>query len=93
MFPSLQDSFSFLNHFIFFPGHGRSVAVMCALLVALGLAEDWKNAEKIIQERRPYIQMNALHRRALEDWSKHRLSSPRKSEDQNASPVILSNCS
>lgn len=59
-------------------GHGRSVAVMCALLVALGLAEDWKNAEKMIRERRPYIHMNSLHRNALDEWSKHRLSSPTK---------------
>ncbi|KAL7107958.1 hypothetical protein ACP275_06G086700 [Erythranthe tilingii] len=55
-------------------GHGRSVAVMCALLVALGLADDWKNAEKMIKEKRPFIRMNALHRQSLEEWSKHRLS-------------------
>ncbi|XP_055802063.1 uncharacterized protein LOC129871205 [Solanum dulcamara] len=67
-------------------GHGRSVAVMCALLVALGLAEDWKNAEKLIKEKRPYIQMNALHRKALEEWSKNRLSSPKV----GVSSVILS---
>ncbi|CAN6562118.1 unnamed protein product [Malus baccata var. baccata] len=59
-------------------GHGRSVAVMCALLVALGVAEDWKNAEKLIREKRPYIRMNALHRMALEEWSKHRLSPSKK---------------
>ncbi|KAJ7974888.1 Dual specificity phosphatase protein [Quillaja saponaria] len=62
-------------------GHGRSVAVMCALLVALGIAEDWKNAEKLIRERRPYIRMNVLHRKALEEWSKHRLSTPKKNEE------------
>ncbi|KAM1251847.1 hypothetical protein ACFX13_040755 [Malus domestica] len=59
-------------------GHGRSVAVMCALLVALGVTEDWKNAEKLIREKRPHIRMNALHRRALEEWSKHRLSPSKK---------------
>ncbi|KAK7269693.1 hypothetical protein RIF29_22427 [Crotalaria pallida] len=59
-------------------GHGRSVAVMCALLVALGITEDWKNAEKLIKQKRPYIRMNALHRHALEEWSKHRLSAPKK---------------
>ncbi|KAK4750276.1 hypothetical protein SAY87_027725 [Trapa incisa] len=59
-------------------GHGRSVAVTCALLVALGVAEDWKNAEKVIRERRPYIRLNALHRQALEEWSRHRISAPRK---------------
>ncbi|KAJ4720587.1 Dual specificity phosphatase protein [Melia azedarach] len=59
-------------------GHGRSVAVMCALLVALGIVEDWKVAEKFIKKRRPYIQMNALHCNALEEWSKHRLSTPKR---------------
>uniref|UniRef100_A0A6V7QYA3 Tyrosine specific protein phosphatases domain-containing protein n=1 Tax=Ananas comosus var. bracteatus TaxID=296719 RepID=A0A6V7QYA3_ANACO len=32
-------------------GHGRSVCIMSALLVALGLADDWKEAEKIIREK------------------------------------------
>lgn len=74
-------------------GHGRSVCVMCALLVALGVAEDWKNAEKLIREKRPYIQMNALHRKALEEWSKHRLSSPKRNEEMDVSCVIRSNAS
>lgn len=59
-------------------GHGRSVAVACALLVALSIVEDWREAEKLIKKRRPNIQMNALHRKALEEWSKHRLSTPRR---------------
>ncbi|CAI8605178.1 unnamed protein product [Vicia faba] len=58
-------------------GHGRSVAVMCALLVALGITEDWKTAEKLIKQKRPYIRMNALHRKALEEWSTDRLSVPK----------------
>jgi len=74
-------------------GHGRSVAVMCALLVALGVVEDWKNAERLIQERRPYIRMNALHRGALEEWSEDRISSPMKSRERDMSSVILSNSS
>lgn len=74
-------------------GHGRSVAVMCALLVALGVADDWKNAEKLIKEKRPYIQMNALHRQALEEWSNYRLSSPKRSEEIGLSSVILSSAS
>lgn len=61
-----------------FSGHGRSVAVTCAFLVALGVAEDWKNAEKVIREKRPYIRLNALHRRALEEWSRHTTSAPTK---------------
>ncbi|PKA65401.1 hypothetical protein AXF42_Ash005735 [Apostasia shenzhenica] len=52
-------------------GHGRSVCVMCAVLVALGLADNWKDAEKIIREKRPKIRMNALHRKHLEEWSKN----------------------
>ncbi|GAV58387.1 DSPc domain-containing protein [Cephalotus follicularis] len=62
-------------------GHGRSVAVMCALLVALGVVEDWKKAEQLIKDKRPYIKMNALHRNSLEDWSKHRISSYKRKEE------------
>uniref|UniRef100_A0A2P2N1R9 Uncharacterized protein LOC105125455 n=1 Tax=Rhizophora mucronata TaxID=61149 RepID=A0A2P2N1R9_RHIMU len=71
-------------------GHGRSVAVMCALLVALGVVEDWKQAEKYIEERRPYIRMNSLHCRSLEEWSKHRLS---RDKEMDASDLVLSNAS
>uniref|UniRef100_A0A1D1YMN6 Uncharacterized protein ynbD n=1 Tax=Anthurium amnicola TaxID=1678845 RepID=A0A1D1YMN6_9ARAE len=73
-------------------GHGRSVCVMCALLVALGIAEDWKAAEKIIRERRPCIQMNALHRKHLEEWSKHQFFSKRNGE-LDVSSVIQSETS
>ncbi|XP_020581349.1 uncharacterized protein LOC110025284 isoform X2 [Phalaenopsis equestris] len=51
-------------------GHGRSVCVMCAVLVTLGVAEDWKAAEKLVREKRPKIRMNVLHRKHLEEWSK-----------------------
>ncbi|KAK3136146.1 hypothetical protein QOZ80_5BG0428780 [Eleusine coracana subsp. coracana] len=54
-------------------GHGRSACVMCAILVALGIAENWKDAENIIRERRK-IKMNALHRKNLEDWSKYQVA-------------------
>nr|CAD1817880.1 unnamed protein product [Ananas comosus var. bracteatus] len=70
-------------------GHGRSVCVMCALLVALGLAEDWKAAEKMIEEKRPFIKMNALHRKSLEEWSRHLLS-PQRNGKSDVSSVILS---
>lgn len=72
-------------------GHGRSVCVMCALLVALGLAEDWKSAEKMIRERRPYIKMNSLHRKNLEEWSKYRLTAPRDGESVVSSVIMSSN--
>uniref|UniRef100_A0A0E0D598 Uncharacterized protein n=1 Tax=Oryza meridionalis TaxID=40149 RepID=A0A0E0D598_9ORYZ len=53
--------------------HGRSACVVCAVLVALGIAENWKDAENIIRERRK-IKMNAVHRKTLDDWSKYRAS-------------------
>lgn len=83
------DVFLFL-FYVFVLGHGRSVAVMCALLVAVGVVEDWKNAERLIRERRPYIRMNSLHRKALEEWSKDRLSSPMKNREMDRSSVIMS---
>jgi protein-tyrosine phosphatase len=54
-------------------GHGRSACVVCAVLVALGIAENWKDAENIIREKRK-IKMNAVHRKTLDDWSKYRAS-------------------
>ncbi|GAB4855168.1 hypothetical protein Ancab_023794 [Ancistrocladus abbreviatus] len=66
-------------------GHGRSVAVMCALLMALGVADDWKSAEKLIKQKRPYIRMNSLHRKALDEWAKHRLSPSKKNSETRAS--------
>ncbi|XP_066310278.1 uncharacterized protein [Miscanthus floridulus] len=71
-------------------GHGRSVCVMCALLVALGLAEDWKAAEQMIREKRPSISMNTLHRKSLEEWSKHLLPSSKRSGESDVSSVIHS---
>lgn len=69
-------------------GHGRSVAVMCALLVALGVVDNWKDAEKLIKSKRPYIRMNALQRKVLEEWSKHRLSPMKRSVETDVSSVI-----
>ncbi|KAJ6358107.1 hypothetical protein OIU78_005854 [Salix suchowensis] len=66
-------------------GHGRSVAVMSALLVALGVVEDWKKAEQFIRERRPCISMNSVHYNALEEWSKHRLSTPKRNKVNTSS--------
>lgn len=63
-------------------GHGRSVCVMCALLVTLGVAEDWKIAEKMVREKRPLIRMNKNHHKNLEEWSKYRhLSKIGESDD------------
>uniref|UniRef100_A0A0E0CAL8 Tyrosine specific protein phosphatases domain-containing protein n=1 Tax=Oryza meridionalis TaxID=40149 RepID=A0A0E0CAL8_9ORYZ len=69
-------------------GHGRSVCVMCALLVALGLAEDWKAAEQIIREKRPSISMNSLHRKSLEEWAKHLLTPSKRSGESDRRGIV-----
>ncbi|KAK6933551.1 Dual specificity phosphatase, catalytic domain [Dillenia turbinata] len=74
-------------------GHGRSVTVTCALLVSLGVVEDWKAAEKFIQERRPRIHLNDLQRQSLEEWSRHRLSSPQTNKRTQVSSIIHENSS
>ncbi|CAN6438919.1 unnamed protein product [Victoria cruziana] len=68
-------------------GHGRSVSVLCALLVALGVSDHWKEAEKIVKKQRSSIRMNALHRKSLEEWTKCRNSYERK-DDQSISSII-----
>jgi hypothetical protein len=90
--PIIFDHLDFIIewHVISLTGHGRSVCVMCALLVALGLAEDWKAAEQMIREKRPSISMNTLHRKSLEEWSKHLLPSSKRSGESDVSSVIHS---
>ncbi|KAJ6909097.1 hypothetical protein NC652_020154 [Populus alba x Populus x berolinensis] len=82
-----QNSGNYKVRFRAAGGHGRSVAVMCALLVALGVVEDWKKAELFIRERRPYISMNSVQYKALEEWSKHWLSTPSIDEVNSSSAV------
>lgn len=54
-------------------GHGRSASVICAVLIGLGLTEDWKTAEKMVKEKRPHSRMNAFQRGHLEEWYKSRV--------------------
>lgn len=63
---------------------------MCAIMVSLGLAEDWKEAEKMIKAKRPFIKMNSLHRKSLEEWSKHLLSSKRSSTSTSTNSDVAS---
>jgi protein-tyrosine phosphatase len=55
---------------LFVAGHGRSVAVMCALLVMLKLAESYNDAEKLIKSVRPRARLNKSQRDSLQQWSK-----------------------
>eukprot|EP00250_Pteridium_aquilinum_P006149 c16121_g1_i2 orf=286-993(+) len=51
-------------------GHGRSVTVVCAILLALHVVETWEAANELIKARRPLIRMNQLQMRNFEDWKK-----------------------
>lgn len=51
-------------------GHGRSVTVLCALLVALGVSERWQDAEILVQSRRPRARLNKVQREAISLWRK-----------------------
>ncbi|KAL3685469.1 hypothetical protein R1sor_003491 [Riccia sorocarpa] len=57
-------------------GHGRSVTVMCALMVALGLTDTWSKAEKLIQVHRPRARLNKAQQESLQQWSKFRTTRP-----------------
>uniref|UniRef100_A0A0E0J6U2 protein-tyrosine-phosphatase n=1 Tax=Oryza nivara TaxID=4536 RepID=A0A0E0J6U2_ORYNI len=71
-------------------GHGRSACVVCAVLVALGIAENWKDAENIIREKRK-IKMNAVHRKTLDDWTRAwcLLSGTRSPEGAEGTEAIM----
>ncbi|KAJ6901632.1 hypothetical protein NC651_019415 [Populus alba x Populus x berolinensis] len=51
-----------------------------------------KKAELFIRERRPYISMNSVQYKALEEWSKHRLSTP-SIDEVNSSFAVSSTSS
>lgn len=51
-------------------GHGRSVTVMCALLLALGVVDSWEAANKLIKDQRPSIRMNELQLQSFKQWLK-----------------------
>lgn len=51
-------------------GHGRSVTVLCALLLSLGVVDSWEAANKLIKDCRPQIHMNQLQIKSFEKWLK-----------------------
>ncbi|GBG62774.1 hypothetical protein CBR_g32363 [Chara braunii] len=59
-------------------GHGRSVAVLCAAMVAAGEAETWKEAEKMVKAVRPRIRMSVLQRQTLTEWTAQREAMQKK---------------
>lgn len=43
-------------------GHGRSAAIVCAMLVRLGEAASVEDAERFLQARRPGVRLSAGQR-------------------------------
>ncbi len=52
-------------------GHGRSLVVMCAILVVNGLAGDFLEAYKIVKAARPKVRLNGRQHKALVQWQEH----------------------
>ena len=52
-------------------GHGRSLVVMCAILVVSGQAGDFLEAYKIVKAARPKVRLNGRQHRALVQWQEH----------------------
>jgi len=52
-------------------GHGRSAAVLCAVLVHLGVAESGLEAITLIQRDRPLAKLNSLQRKAVDEIIQH----------------------
>lgn len=50
-------------------GHGRSAVLMCAALVAEGVAPTWKRALEMVQAERPKVRLNAAQQASLEAWA------------------------
>ncbi|KAG0560395.1 hypothetical protein KC19_10G177900, partial [Ceratodon purpureus] len=49
-------------------GHGRSVTIMCALLITLGVCDTWQNAETYIKRSRPRARLNKGQKESLKEW-------------------------
>jgi len=50
-------------------GHGRSVTIMCALLITLGVCDTWQNAETYIKRSRPGARLNKGQKKSLIEWT------------------------
>ena len=52
-------------------GHGRSLVVMCAVLVVNGQAGDFLEAYMMVKAARPKVRLNGRQHRALVEWQEH----------------------
>jgi protein-tyrosine phosphatase len=53
-------------------GYGRSATVAAAVLMAKGLAADEREAEKMLQTKRPGVRLKKQQRETLRRWSASR---------------------
>lgn len=52
-------------------GHGRSLVVMCAILVVSGQAGDFLEAYRLVKAQRPKVRLNGRQHCALVQWQEH----------------------
>jgi len=53
-------------------GHGRSAAMLCAILIEEGKARSVKDAEALIKKQRPRVRLNRNQNDGLSSWFKWR---------------------
>lgn len=64
-----------LHRWIDLAGHGRSAAVLCALLVDLGHAKSVSQGVELMRAARPRVRLNNEQRQAVEAWLEARSGS------------------
>ena len=52
-------------------GHGRSLVLMCAILVVAGRAGDFLEAYRMVKAARPKVRLNARQKASLVAWQEH----------------------
>ena len=64
-------------------GHGRSVTLLCALLVKLGVCDTWQNAESFVKSTRPLARLNEGQKISLVEWTANFHVKPGKDQGDN----------
>ena len=52
-------------------GHGRSLVLMCAILVVSGRAGDFLEAFRMVKAARPRVRLNSRQHASLVAWQEH----------------------
>ena len=69
-------------------GHGRSVTLLCALLVKLGVCDTWQNAELFVKSTRPLARLNQGQKISLVEWTANFHEKPGKDQGSNDSSNV-----